>query len=155
MAAKKKGKNQKLALLLLAFCAFLQIANYSFVSKPLQYVQEHKVEYDHPTTQQVSSTAPQPIALKDVWVDRFIVVPEYKLLFCYMEKVGGSMFNHLFRMLRILHPDISGSEASLQAGHLWFRNTPHRHKKSLADLENIFKDPEWTKAVFYRDPIKR
>ena len=38
---------------------------------------------------------PLPV-LTNTHLDRFIVVPEYNLLFCYIEKVGCTMFNKLF-----------------------------------------------------------
>ena len=109
---------------------------------------------------QVLRTDSRPAArptLTDSFLDRFIVVPEYKLLFCYMEKTGCSMFNHLFRMLRLLHPNLQNdfAEASFQAEGTFFRNTPAHHKLDRLGLEMILKDPEWTKATFYRDPMSR
>lgn len=86
---------------------------------------------------------------------RFIIIPEKKLLFCYVEKVGCSMFNHLFRMLRLSLPDISEEEAEYQANFTWYRNTPWHHGTDKTQLENMLVDPEWTKAVFYRDPVTR
>ncbi len=96
-------------------------------------------------------------SLTDAHLDRFIVVPEYKLLFCYTEKVGCSMFNHLFRMLRLLHPDLlkNREEAEYQAQGTWFRNTPSHHNISKSDLEEMLMDKSWTKAAFFRDPATR
>jgi len=93
----------------------------------------------------------------DTFLDRFIVVPEYKLLFCYIEKAGCSMFNHLFRMLRLLHPHLQNdfAEASFQAEKTWKRNNPSHHNLTVDDLETLLQDPEWTKATFYRDPMTR
>lgn len=97
--------------------------------------------------------------LTDKYLDRFIVVPEYKLLFCYQEKVGCSMFNHLFRMLRLLHPRMSTesntAEAVFLSSDTWFRNTPNHHNLSKSDLEEMLQDPAWTKATFFRDPATR
>ena len=93
--------------------------------------------------------------LTDEFLDRFIVVPEYKLLFCYVEKVGCSMFNHLFRMLRLLHPSLSFEEAQFQAATTWFRNTPEHHHVTKSELEDMLMDPMWTKATFFRDPATR
>lgn len=96
-------------------------------------------------------------SLTDTYLDRFIVVPEYKLLFCYTEKVGCSMFNHLFRMLRLLHPNVRTNlhEAKYLASNTWFRNTPSHHNISKSDLEDILINQSWTKAVFFRDPATR
>jgi hypothetical protein len=101
-------------------------------------------------------TSPLPKLTKNR-LNRFIVVPEYKLLFCYVEKVGCSMFNHLFRMLRLHHPTVAENRAEVRhlANATWFRNTPLHHKLSKSDLEGILVNPKWTKAVFYRDPVMR
>jgi len=97
--------------------------------------------------------------LNDEYLDRFIVVPEYKLLFCYQEKVGCSMFNHLFRMLRLLHPSLlhpsNAEEAAFQAEMTWGRNTPEHHNISKSELEEMLLNASWTKAVFFRDPATR
>ena len=37
-----------------------------------------------------------PPNLTDELLDRFIVIPEYKMVFCYSEKVGCTMFNKIF-----------------------------------------------------------
>lgn len=94
-------------------------------------------------------------------LDRFIVIPEYKLLFCYVDKVGCSMFNDLFRVLRMVHLVLAKNNATntdelkYQAKQLWFRNTPKHHSLSSSDLERIMINPNWTKAVFFRDPASR
>ena len=99
----------------------------------------------------------QDVLKTNTLLDRFIVVPEYKLLFCYSEKTGCAMFNHLFRMLRLLHPNLlrKENEIAYQAQQLWFRNTPEHHGLNKSDLEHLLLDPRWTKAVFYRDPKSR
>ena len=101
-------------------------------------------------------TSPHP-QLTGRLLQKFIVVPERKLLFCYTEKVGCSMFNHLFRMLRLSLPEVSqnSTEASFQANFTWFRNTPKHHGLTKIQLEELLIDPAWTKAVFYRDPVTR
>ena len=129
-------------------------------------------------------------------LDRFIVIPEYKLLFCYIDKVGCAMFNHVFRLLRLLSPQFQQSikeelvllqqqqqqqpkqeqkrfgkkkkqtnkkssstsyieEVKYQMEKLWFRNTPQHHNLTLKDMEDIFQNPNWTKGLFYRDPVTR
>ena len=96
-----------------------------------------------------------PPNLTDELLDRFIVVPEYKMVFCYSEKVGCTMFNKLFRDLRMLYPKINRTEAKWLSTLVWFRNTPEHHNLNKKDMESILANPEWTKAVFYRDPIDR
>lgn len=101
-------------------------------------------------------TLPRP-QLADRLLNRFIVVPEHKLLFCYVEKVGCSMFNHLFRMLRLSLPEVSqnAKEAAFQANFTWYRNTPRHHGLNKTHLESLLANPDWTKAIFYRDPVPR
>jgi hypothetical protein len=67
------------------------------------------------------------------------------------------MFNHLFRMLRLYHPDVAKNPAEVAhlANFTWWRNTPKHHNLTKSDLEDILVNPNWTKAVFYRDPVMR
>ena len=142
-----------------------------------------------------------------VLMDRLIVIPEYKLVFCFIGKVGCAMFNHVFRLVRLLSPQFQQSineelqllllqqqqqqqqqhpeqqrfgkkkkkkkqkkyqdslrssssssyieEVKYQMANLWFRNTPQHHNLTSEDVELIFQNPNWTKAVFYRDPVTR
>jgi hypothetical protein len=101
-------------------------------------------------------TQPRPELTKRL-LGNFIVVPEHNLLFCYVEKVGCSMFNHLFRMLRLNHPNVADDPAEVAhlANFTWWRNTPKHFKLTRSDLEVILVNPNWTKAVFYRDPRMR
>jgi hypothetical protein len=46
-------------------------------------------------------------------------------------------------------------EAEFQAKFTWGRNTPKHHNLSVADLQDILNNPDWTKAVFSRDPVSR
>ena len=80
--------------------------------------------------------------LNDRFLDRFIIIPEYKLMFCYIEKVGCTSFNHLFTSIR------------KQDWH-WFQNSPQALNYTKSDLEWILSNPEWQKAVFYRHPLDR
>jgi len=82
-------------------------------------------------------------------LDAFIVVPEHKLLFCYIEKVGCKNFNELFRRLR------SRYDPSQMEGHWAARNTPGVHHLTKADLEEMLVSEEWHKAVFWRRPLER
>jgi hypothetical protein len=82
--------------------------------------------------------------LTDRHLNRFIVVPEHKLLFCYIEKVACTSFNRLFNQMRSQPPD-----------GFWFANTPAKHNLSKSALEGLLVDPTWHKAVFYREPLAR
>ena len=39
--------------------------------------------------------------------------------------------------------------------HVYFQNTPKKHNLEKKDLEQMMLDPEWHKAVFYREPLER
>mmetsp|Transcript_10333 Transcript_10333/g.15879 ORF Transcript_10333/g.15879 Transcript_10333/m.15879 type:complete len:333 (+) Transcript_10333:131-1129(+) len=100
-----------------------------------------------------SETKPK---LTDHNLNRFIIVPEYKLMFCYIDKVGCTMFNKLFRDLRLITGDIIQAEANFQLRKdIWWKNTPEHHQLSKSDLEDMLADSNWTKAVFYRNPTER
>ena len=55
------------------------------------------------------------------------------------------MFNKLFFDL----------EKERKPQKIWRQNGPEVHNMSKQDLENVMMNPEWTKAVFYRDPKER
>ena len=76
------------------------------------------------------------LSLSDRWLDRFIIVPEYRLAFCYIEKVAGTSFNELFREVRGQH----------RSGPTFWRNDPSAHGLQKSDLERIVSTPEWHKA---------
>ena len=76
-------------------------------------------------------------SLTDRHLDRFIVVPEIKLLFCYIEKVGCTAFNGLFLKLR----QTLGGQSNKAS--LWFSNTPQKHHINKAKLEEMLVDPAW------------
>jgi len=87
--------------------------------------------------------------------NRIMVIPEYKLLFCYIEKVGCSMFNQFFRLLRIYHPSVSPEERAWLAQSHFGRANPTHFNMTLKDLKVLINDDQWTKAVFFRDPADR
>jgi Sulfotransferase family len=93
----------------------------------------------------------QPMRLHN----RIMVVPEYKLMFCYIEKVGCSMFNQFFRLLRIYHPSVSPEERAWLAQSHFGRANPTHFNLTLRELKHMVNDDQWTKAVFFRDPADR
>lgn len=82
-------------------------------------------------------------------LDRFIVVPEHKLLFCQIENNACTVFNELF--LRVRHEESPPPKEN----DLWSRNSPRLLNMSKTDLEDIMVDQSWHKAVFYREPSER
>jgi len=86
---------------------------------------------------------------------RFIVVPEYKLLFCFIEKVGCAMFNDISRLLRLVTGNLTTEEREFQLEGRWGRNQPKVHHLNQKDVENLLQNPTWTKGIFYRDPATR
>ena len=76
--------------------------------------------------------------LTDDLIDRFIVIPEYKLLFCYVEKVACTAFNRLFLYLRGLTQKANG----LTKG-IWFANSPSEHNMDKSDVAKLLVDPTW------------
>jgi len=96
-----------------------------------------------------ASAAPESPALGRL-VNRFIVVPEHKLLFCYMEKVACQSFNQAFRDLRRPY-----DPRMHIPGGTWFRNSPDRFNWTVSDVAKRLVDPAWHKAVFHRDPLER
>mmetsp|Transcript_102832 Transcript_102832/g.187742 ORF Transcript_102832/g.187742 Transcript_102832/m.187742 type:complete len:428 (-) Transcript_102832:98-1381(-) len=85
-------------------------------------------------------------------LDRFIIVPEHKLMFCYVDKVASRNFNDLFATLRLRYD--SKMVHTFKYGG-WFQNSPFHHGYTKEDLEEMLVSKRWRKAVFYRDPVER
>lgn len=90
-----------------------------------------------------------PPSIDNRTMDRFIVVPEYKLLFCYIEKVACKSFNMLFQSLRAPY------DPRMNNTNPWYLNTPFQHGLQKHDVERLIADPSWHKAVFVREPLER
>ena len=86
----------------------------------------------------------KPPQLRNEFLDRFIVIPEHRLLFCYIEKVGCTRFNEMFYTL-----------TDRKTKRFWYSNAPSQHNMTKSDLENLLADNAWHKAVFYREPLER
>lgn len=85
-------------------------------------------------------------------LERFILVPEHNLLFCYIEKVGCTAFNDIFAGLRKRY-DARMIHTRKTTG--WFQNSPYEHGFTKEDIESILVNSSWHKALFYRDPVER
>lgn len=96
-----------------------------------------------------ASSGVVPPTLTEGLLDRFIIVPEHHLLFCFVEKVGSTSFQELFRRVRGRH------EPEQTSGDPWFRNSYAVHGWTKQQLECALVDPSWHKAVFVRDPVDR
>jgi len=90
-----------------------------------------------------------PPVLTDHLLDRFLILPEYKLMFCYIEKVACKSFNTLIQDIRRPY------DKSMNKEKPWWLNNPDNYGLKKADLEKILADPSWHKAVFFRDPLWR
>ena len=85
----------------------------------------------------------------------FLMIPEYKLLFCIVEKVSCTMFQQLFRLLRMYHPSLSVEERTFVAKKMYLRFTSKHFNLKAEDYSSMLRDDSWTKAVFFRDPATR
>lgn len=65
------------------------------------------------------------------------------------------MFQYIWQALRILHPDVEEAEKQFQGEGRFYKNLPERFGLNKSDLEELLINPNWTKAVFYRDPATR
>lgn len=78
-------------------------------------------------------------------LDKFIVVPEHHLLFCYIDKNACTAFNELFMRVR---------GQTVHGGDVWYKNTLDKHGLT-AHLPELLRNTTWHKAVFYREPLER
>ncbi|KAG5179599.1 hypothetical protein JKP88DRAFT_326070 [Tribonema minus] len=96
-----------------------------------------------------SSSQPSLLDGKSNLYNKWIIVPEHKLLFCFIEKVGCKSFNQLFKSLRARY------DPTQAAAGVWGSNNMTAHNLTEADIDAYVEDPLWHKAVFYREPLVR
>lgn len=87
-------------------------------------------------------------SLSDDHRNRIIVIPEYKLFFCGIDHNYFRNFSLFFDGLR-RNTKRSGGSAKMLTSAL---GTP---KITKEEIERIFRDKTWHKAVFVRDPVER
>jgi hypothetical protein len=84
-----------------------------------------------------------------------IIVPEYKLAFFSVPKVACTTFKFLFRKMKGIE-DWDNQDYQLILPH----NPRHNNLKylwdySLEEANEIMTSPEWTRAIFIREPKRR
>jgi hypothetical protein len=85
---------------------------------------------------------------KDARLNEVLVVPELKLVFCFIPKNACTQFN---RLINALNGISDGEMCTDQDPN--YKSTMRNF--TAADLEDALNDPTWTKAVFLRDPLER
>lgn len=89
----------------------------------------------------------RPKAKHDWTLQRLIILPRDRLLFCYIEKVAGTSFNSLFNQI--------ANRTTHRLRTMWLLNDWRAHRLKVDDLLNLFHNEFWHKAVFFRDPVER
>jgi len=75
---------------------------------------------------------------------RVLVLPRFKLAFCYIEKNACTKFNELFNHINHLH--LSPADTCYYRSTVWQFNL---------SLQNLTREKGWQWAVFLRDPAHR
>ena len=88
------------------------------------------------------------------WWEKPTVIEEYKLIFFSIPKVGSTEWKLFFRIMMGMEPP-GNDENMLKYQDPATNNLTHLGDYSLADAEGMMKSPEWTKAVFVREPKER
>jgi hypothetical protein len=84
-----------------------------------------------------------------------IVVKEYKLLFFSVPKVACTTFKFLFRRIQgVKDWDNQDSDYGLPHNPK-YNNLKYLSDYSLQEASEMMTNPEWTKAIFVRDPKER
>lgn len=88
------------------------------------------------------------------WWETPTVIEEYKLIFFTIPKVGCTEWKTLFRKMMGM-PPISPLLPKRHIQYPGLNNLTTLANYSLSDAEFMMKSPEWTKAVFVREPKER
>jgi hypothetical protein len=78
---------------------------------------------------------------------RYIIVPEHRILFCFIEKVACTSFNSLFNHVN--------NRTTTGLKDMWALNDAIAFKMTAPQVVQLVKNESWFKAVFYRDPVDR
>mmetsp|Transcript_12079 Transcript_12079/g.17616 ORF Transcript_12079/g.17616 Transcript_12079/m.17616 type:complete len:333 (-) Transcript_12079:275-1273(-) len=91
------------------------------------------------------------------WWEKPTVIEEYKLIFFTIPKVGCTEWKRIFRKMMGMNPWIPemGRKGDELIQNPRTNNLTTLSDYSLADAEMMMKDPEWTKAIFVREPKER
>jgi hypothetical protein len=96
-----------------------------------------------------------PLMISNKWDVSPIVIEEYKLLFFSVPKIAATTFKHLFRRM-MGHANwnettqngvLPHAPAANGLTYLWHYN--------ITTAEHFMTSPEWTRAIFVRDPQAR
>lgn len=89
------------------------------------------------------------------WDNSPIVIEKYKLLFISIPKVGCTLWKQLFRRIEGFE-DWKSQDYSRYLPHNPEQNgLTYLNQLNASYATQIFQDPEWTKAIFVRDPKLR
>lgn len=98
----------------------------------------------------VNQNTTLPQSIRSSFQHYLFFIPEFKLIFCGIPKSGISEWLRFFRYSM-------GAKDYLSWGH-FKSDLAQFHVGSLSTSkaqELLFRDPSWTKAVFFRDPAER
>ena len=83
------------------------------------------------------------------FVDALLLIPNLKFAFCIIPKCGSTMITPILNHLSTY----ANTSCSVNT---WRWSTPECLGMNMNDVvKNVYLDPSWHKAIFYRDPIVR
>ncbi|KAL3763082.1 hypothetical protein ACHAW5_010710 [Stephanodiscus triporus] len=98
---------------------------------------------------------PRVYRSKDKWGVAPIVVKEYKLLFFHQGKVACTEFKKLLRRMMHLDDWRKGSDKGNIPHNPSYNGLKYLYHYPLKTALEMLTDPEWTRAIFVRDPKER
>lgn len=93
-----------------------------------------------------------PPSLDYNMLDRLIILPQYNLLFCYVEKVACTSFNDVFSQLRMR---FDKTAVRTEGPEGWLQGSLYTLGIGKEQIEAMMVNKSWHKAIFYRDPVER
>jgi hypothetical protein len=102
--------------------------------------------------QAITSTAQNPYAINaaNEDADGLVAIPEARFAFCWIEKVGCSLWSTVLSKIFRKDPGFAGDSTQ---GH--WQVVKDARKADPDGVSKVFKDPKATRAVFVRDPLER
>jgi hypothetical protein len=90
------------------------------------------------------------VKISDHLLNNLMIIPEYRFMFCGIEKVAITSFTLLFTSFIY-----TVRNKEMPPRHFFYLNSYKQLGLTMNDVKRILLDKTWYKAVFFREPLSR
>jgi hypothetical protein len=92
-----------------------------------------------------------PRNISERLIERFVVLPNHRLLFCMIEKNANTAFGWLFNKVK----RDSRYPMNVKQPQNSKKHNPYNYNMTIYEISILLANSSWSKAVFYREPLNR